>query len=248
MKTTLASLTLVVLGCLFGSSSVQAQPFGLNEQTLTLGAASFRPASGTNTGYSYDISTDGYLHGDGQYVAPLDLPEGAEIVGICVDVYSLGTGGMGAFLEAIQLPLPDVGGTGGVYAVPGGEASHVTLPVGFSSACNVNPLDYVVRSSGDVGSGVRNLAHRIRYSANDAALGSVRILWHRQVSPAPALATFNDVPTSHPFFQYIEALAASGITGGCGGGNYCPDNALTRGQMAVFMSKALGLTWGAPAP
>ena len=76
----------------------------------------------------------------------------------------------------------------------------------------------------------------------------MRILWHRQVSPAPALATFNDVPTSHPFFQYIEALAASGITGGCGGGNYCPDNPLTRGQMAVFMSKALGLTWGAPAP
>ena len=74
-KMTLAPLALVVLGCFLGNSSVQAQPFGLNEQTLTLGAASFRPASGANTGYSYDISTDGYLHGDGQYVAPLELPE-----------------------------------------------------------------------------------------------------------------------------------------------------------------------------
>ena len=55
----------------------------------------------------------------------------------------------------------------------------------------------------------------------------------------PAVATFNDVPTSHPFFQYVEALAASGITGGCGNGNYCPNNTVTRQQMAVFLLKAL---------
>ena len=62
-----------------------------------------------------------------------------------------------------------------------------------------------------------------------------------KVSPAPAVATFLDVPTNHPFFQFVEALAASGITGGCGGGNYCPNNPVTRGQMAVFLAKALGL-------
>lgn len=62
-----------------------------------------------------------------------------------------------------------------------------------------------------------------------------------QVSPAPGVATFNDVPTSNPFFQYVEALAASGVTGGCGNGNYCPDTPVTRGQMAVFLAKALGL-------
>ena len=61
------------------------------------------------------------------------------------------------------------------------------------------------------------------------------------VSPAPGSPTFGDVPTNHPFFQYIEALAASGITGGCGSGNYCPDTPVTRGQMAVFLAKALGL-------
>jgi hypothetical protein len=62
-----------------------------------------------------------------------------------------------------------------------------------------------------------------------------------QVSPAPASATFADVPTSHPFFQFVEALAASGITAGCGGGNFCPDAPITRGQMAVFLAAALGL-------
>jgi hypothetical protein len=63
------------------------------------------------------------------------------------------------------------------------------------------------------------------------------------VSPAPAVATFNDVPVGHPFFRFIEALRASGITAGCSASPplYCPDSPLTRGQMAVFLSIALGL-------
>jgi hypothetical protein len=63
------------------------------------------------------------------------------------------------------------------------------------------------------------------------------------VSPAPATATFNDVPTTHPFFRFIEALYNSGITAGCSAAPplYCPDNPVTRGQMAVFLAKALGL-------
>jgi hypothetical protein len=37
----------------------------------------------------------------------------------------------------------------------------------------------------------------------------------------------------------VSALAAEGITGGCGGGNYCPGNAVTRAQMAIFLLKTL---------
>src|SRR5690349_11020441 len=76
----------------------------------------------------------------------------------------------------------------------------------------------------------------------------IYLRYHLTVSPAPGVATFNDVPTNHPFFQYVEALASSGITAGCGNGNFCPDQPLTRGQMAVFLSKALGLNWAVPVP
>ena len=51
-------------------------------------------------------------------------------------------------------------------------------------------------------------------------------------------STFIDVPPSHPFFQYVETLAANGVTGGCGGDYYCPDASVTRAQMAVFLLKA----------
>jgi len=80
-------------------------------------------------------------------------------------------------------------------------------------------------------------------SVQELMLHGVIVRWYRQVSPAPGTATFNDVPTGHLFFPYVEALADSGITAGCGGGSFCPDAVLTRGQMAVFLSKALGLHW-----
>jgi hypothetical protein len=54
---------------------------------------------------------------------------------------------------------------------------------------------------------------------------------------------FADVPCSGGTFDaWIEDLAGRGITGGCGGGNYCPGSANTRGQMAVFLVKTFGLT------
>jgi hypothetical protein len=54
-------------------------------------------------------------------------------------------------------------------------------------------------------------------------------------------AYFYDVPTTHPFFDYIGKLSARGITGGCGGYNYCPDASVTREQMAIFIERAFGM-------
>ena len=64
-----------------------------------------------------------------------------------------------------------------------------------------------------------------------------------QMSPAPLTATFTDVPTDYPYFRAIEALAASGITQGCGSGNFCPGQPVTRGELAKFLANALGLHW-----
>ena len=71
----------------------------------------------------------------------------------------------------------------------------------------------------------------------------MRVGYRLQVSIPPATPTFNDVPVGDSAFQFIEALAASGITAGCGGGNFCPDATLTRRQMAVFLAKGLGLSF-----
>ncbi|HEX2642013.1 MAG TPA: pre-peptidase C-terminal domain-containing protein [Thermoanaerobaculia bacterium] len=66
--------------------------------------------------------------------------------------------------------------------------------------------------------------------------------------PACTAQMFADVPCSHPFAPWINELAARGITGGCGNGNYCPGGAVTREQMAVFLLLTLeGPGFAAPA-
>jgi hypothetical protein len=49
---------------------------------------------------------------------------------------------------------------------------------------------------------------------------------------------FGDVPNGDAFCGFIERLEDDGITGGCGGGNFCPNNPVTRAQMAVFLVAA----------
>jgi len=79
--------------------------------------------------------------------------------------------------------------------------------------------------------------------SSEYRLYALRVGYRLQVSAPPVTPTFNDVPVSDSAFQFIEALAASGITAGCGGGNFCPDATLTRRQMAVFLAKGLGLSF-----
>ncbi len=55
---------------------------------------------------------------------------------------------------------------------------------------------------------------------------------------------FNDVPVNYWAATWIKQLAAEGITSGCGGGNFCPLQSVTRAQMAVFLQ----VTFGLPLP
>jgi hypothetical protein len=60
--------------------------------------------------------------------------------------------------------------------------------------------------------------------------------------PACTTPIFADVPASSPFCRWIEELANRGVVSGCGGGNYCPTDPVTREQMGVFISASFALT------
>jgi hypothetical protein len=155
----------------------------------------------------------------------------------------------GALVEILELHACDTSPTEQVVAsfqfcqAPGGTCIPfatastgvaATLGCGFFQT-QFGPNPFLIESAAThmiaVTTGPTNATH----------FNGVRAHYRLQVSEAPDEPSFGDVPTSHPFFRYIEALAASGITGGCGGGNFCPNNPVTRGQMAVFLSIALGL-------
>jgi hypothetical protein len=66
--------------------------------------------------------------------------------------------------------------------------------------------------------------------------------------PACSVATFTDVPCSNLYSRWIYELVTREITGGCGPNIYCPDNAVTREQIAVFLLRTLEGTTYTPPP
>lgn len=226
------------------------ETFGTGPQEMTIDASAFRPYQAA-LGGAFN-SSDGYLYATpgsaNHYIAPVALPDGAEITLMCLYAYDANPSSTASMqFEAKKLvffPSASVGR----YVVPG-TFIRTNFDYGYGVVCT-SPLSYIFHTTADVdGTGVQNIAHRIVASIDttdgSTGFGGVLIDWHRQVSPAPATATFNDIPTSHPFFQFVEAINAAGIMGGCSTNppRFCPGAQVTRGQLAVFLSRALGLYW-----
>jgi hypothetical protein len=72
--------------------------------------------------------------------------------------------------------------------------------------------------------------------------GQMAVFLEAALEHPPNLCTgrFTDVSVGDPFCGFIERLADDGITGGCGGTEFCPSAPVTRGQMAVFLEASLG--------
>jgi hypothetical protein len=62
------------------------------------------------------------------------------------------------------------------------------------------------------------------------------------------LADFIDVPQSHGFHGFVEAIFRAGVTAGCGFGAFCVDVAVPRDQMAVFLLMAKNGSSYVPPP
>ena len=57
------------------------------------------------------------------------------------------------------------------------------------------------------------------------------------VPTGPSAASFPDVPTDYWAFRYVEYIKSGGVTGGYPDGNYHPEYACTRDQMAVYVAR-----------
>jgi hypothetical protein len=65
--------------------------------------------------------------------------------------------------------------------------------------------------------------------------------------PDGSVTQFSDVPANHTHAKGIGAVARAGITTGCGPGRYCPNETVSRAQMATFLQRALDLPAGSVA-
>ena len=76
------------------------------------------------------------------------------------------------------------------------------------------------------------------------AVWTVRVL--DGADPLPVTATrFTDVDAAHRYAAFIERFVELGVTRGCGDGTeFCPDDTVTRAEMAIFLTRAFGLDEG----
>ncbi|HUE99836.1 MAG TPA: S-layer homology domain-containing protein [Anaerolineales bacterium] len=96
---------------------------------------------------------------------------------------------------------------------------------GITGGCGVNPFNYCPEAA---------------VTRAQMAVFLLRGMHGSSYNP-PAVGGstgFGDVPPSYWAGAWIKQLAAEGITGGCGNGNYCPEAPVTRAQMAIFLLRS----------
>ena len=135
---------------------------------------------------------------------------------------------------ASDLPLTGTaaafsGPAGATYAIPDASADYGTIASAAIASCATGADCYSLSVSAPAVRPAQHWDATLTEVLSDTAFKA----WTLHVGES-----FPDVPNSMNFYPFIENLFHNGITGGCAGGNYCPGNAVTRAQMAVFLLKA----------
>jgi len=131
------------------------------------------------------------------------------------------------------------GMNGSGYSPPAASGT-VFLDVGATDFA-ANFIEQLFIDGITAGCGNDNYCPNDTVTRDQMAVFLLRAKYSSAYSPPPAVGVFGDVPTDHWAAAWIEQLAAEGITAGCGGGDYCPGNEVTRDQMAVFLVRTFGL-------
>jgi hypothetical protein len=248
-------LLLVALGPLGGPAVAQAQGPGLVPDENVVSPTRNRPRTyGTQDVTSHTVGAFGFTGADAAssalfatngfasrfcsgapcvFQAPVFLPAGVLVGTIELDACDTSAS---AGVTARLFRVPDLeAGNVELVSVSTGAAETPGCAFFFQDLPNTEQIDNFNN----------NYLLQVSISGTDSTtrFWGVRVYYVLQISPPPATPTFDDVPATHPFFVFIEALAAAGITSGCSANPplYCPENFITRGEAAVFFSRSLGL-------
>lgn len=133
--------------------------------------------------------------------------------------------------ETTNAVVLQYGAQAGTYA--GGNSATVGLEYGDGGA----GTQFAFNTANAVSNGLA-----LRYTVGDGSATPVPAATCAPAATPTAAArvqTFADVPLTHPYYPYIEALYQAGYTAGCSTSPlmYCPDKNMTRAEAAVFVMR-----------
>ncbi len=100
---------------------------------------------------------------------------------------------------------------------------NVMYETGITGGCASNPLEYCPNSSTTRG---------------EMAVFIITAMFGGKSFSYTTTPYFTDVPSSNIFFKFIQKMKDLGITSGCGANVFCPNDSVTRGEMAAFIIAA----------
>jgi hypothetical protein len=121
------------------------------------------------------------------------------------------------------------GPPGATYTVGDATADYGSIPAGQGRNCSASGDCYGVTVSAPAVRPARHWDARLQ----EALTVGVPKTWKLHIGES-----FPDVPADNLFYKSIETLFHNGVTAGCFGGGYCPEDPVTRAQMAVFLLKS----------
>jgi hypothetical protein len=117
------------------------------------------------------------------------------------------------------------GPAGPTYTIADGSAGYGSLAGGATTNCATATGDcYALTVTGG-----RPTAHWDATVKETLTEGAVKT-WTLHIGNS-----FADVPPSNPFYRFVETIFHRGITVGCGSGDFCVNDPVTRAQAAVFL-------------
>lgn len=97
----------------------------------------------------------------------------------------------------------------------------------------------------------RTLCGTNKFCPRSPVLRRVMAVWLTRaldgVEPSATTGGFDDVPAARWWNPHVKRLVDLGVTSGCSARRFCPDSAVTRAQMAVFLVKAFSIPNAGPA-
>ena len=214
-----ASLLQGADGNLYGTTSGTVFEMDLAGDLTTL--HTFNGADGFGPTAALIQAADGSFYGTASEGGPLDQRV----------VFRLGLASL-AVHSITPASGPATGGTP-VTVLGGGFLNGASLSIGnnFATSVRVTDLTFLNASTPALPAGTLN---DVAVTNPGSAPTSADSVLSRSY-----FADFLDVPQSHSFHRVIEGIFRTGITQGCGGGNYCASQEVSRAQIVMFLARAM---------
>jgi parallel beta-helix repeat protein len=181
--------------------------------------------AGGNIGQSVTVSAGG----PGSYMLTLNVTNGDGCNSMCNKTVTVNAN-PAITLDRDHQSFAANGGSGSMAVT----ASNAICPWQASTTSS-----FVTINSGSPGIGNGSVQYSVAANAG-STIRSDTITIGDQTFTVYQGINFADVPSTHPFYDDIGKLSARGVTVGCGNGNYCPNDPVSREQMAAFILRAKG--------